>query len=141
MRRVLFKDLGKTRIPPLPARSSAMFVQTCNPLHLELGFTTTTDVDVNKSLVNGLNREFQAGVEGALVVRPRFHPKDHVIEAVETKIHVQVFMEPVEKISSLDVFDQGDGRYQVKFVAKVPGCLKVSVKINNKEIANSPFTK
>ena len=45
-----------------------------------------------------------------------------------------------EKVSSLDVFDQGDGSYQVKFVAKVPGCLKVSVKINNKELAKSPFT-
>ena len=135
-----FKDLGKTPIPPLPARSSTMFVQTCNPSNLELGFTTTTDVDVNTSAVDGLNQEFQAGVEGTLVVRPRIHPKERVTEAVKTKIHVQVLMEPVEKISSLDVFDQGDGRYQVKFVAKVPGCLKVSVKINNKELANSPFT-
>ena len=135
-----FKDLDETPIPPLPAHSSATFVQTCNPSNLELGFTTTTDVDVNKSAVNGLNQEFQAGVEGTLVVRPRIHPKERVTELVKTKIHVQVLMEPVEKISSVDVFDQGDGRYQVKFVAKVPGCLKVSVRINNKEIANSPFT-
>ena len=134
-----FKDLDKTRIPPLPACSSAMFVQTCNPSNLELGLTTTTEVDVNESPVNGLNQEFQAGVEGTLVVRPRIHPKEGVTEAVKTKIHVQLLMEPVEKVSSMDVFNQGDGSYEVKFVAKVPGCLKVSVKINNKELANSPF--
>ena len=135
-----FKDLDKIPVPPLPARSSAMFVQTCNPSNLELGFTTTADVDVNKSAVNGLNQEFQAGVEGTLVVRPRIHPEEGVTEAVKTKIHVQVLMEPLEKVCSMDVFDQGDGSYQVKFVAKVPGCLKVSVKINNKELAKSPFT-
>ena len=135
-----FKDLEKIPVPPLPARSSVMFVQTCNPSNLELGFTTTADVDVNKSAVNGLNQEFQAGVEGTLVVRPRIHPGERVTEAVKTKIYVQVLMEPVEKVSSMDVFDQGDGSNQVKFVAKVPGCLKVSVKINNKELAKSPFT-
>ena len=74
------------------------------------------------------------------MVRPRIHPKEGVTEAVKTKIYVQVLMEPVEKVSSMDVFDQGDGSYQVKFVAKVPGRLKVSVKINNKELAKSPFT-
>ena len=135
-----FEDLDKIPIPPLPARSSAMFVQTCNPSNLELGFTTTADVDVNKSAVNGLNQEFQAGVEGTLVVRPRIHPEERVTEDVKTKIYVQVLMKPVEKVSSMDVFDQGDGSYQVKFVAKVPGCLKVSVKINNKKLAKSPFT-
>ena len=135
-----FKDLDNIPIEPLPARSSAMFVQTCNPSKLELGFTTTADVDANKSAVNGLNQEFQAGVEGTLVVRPRIHPEERVTEAVKTKIYVQVLMEPVEKVSSMDVFDQGDGSYQVKFVAKVPGCLKVSVKINNKELAKSPYT-
>ena len=134
------KDLDKTPIPPLPARSSAMFVQTFDPSNLELGFTTTTNVDVNESVVNGLNQEFQAGVEGTLVVRPRIYPKEGVTEAVKTKIYVQVLMEPLEKVSSMDVFDQGDGSYQVKFVAKVPGGLKVLVKINNKELAKSPFT-
>ena len=134
------KDLEKIPVPPLPARSSAMFVQTCNPSNLELGFTTTANVDINKSVVNGLNQEFQAGVEGTLVVRPRIHPEEGVTEAVKTKIYVQVLMEPVEKVSRMDVFDQGDGSYQVKFVAKVLGCLKVSVKINNKELAKSPFT-
>ena len=135
-----FKELEKIPVPPLPARSSAMFVQTCDPSNLELGFTTTTDVDINKSAVNGLNQEFQAGVEGTLVVRPRIHSKEGVTEGVKTKIYVQVLIEPVEKVSSMDVFDQGDGSHQVKFVAKVPGCLKVSVKINNKELAKSPFT-
>ena len=48
-------------------------------------------------------------------------------------------MEPVEKVSRMDVFDQGGGGYQVKFVAKVPACLKVTVKVN-KELAKSPFT-
>ena len=57
-----FKDLDKIPVPQLPARSSAMFVQTCNPSNLELGFTATAEIDVNKSVVNGLNQEFQAGV-------------------------------------------------------------------------------
>ena len=74
------------------------------------------------------------------MVRPRIHPDEGVTEAVNTKIYVQVLMKPVEKVSSMDVFNQGDGSYEVKFVAKVPGCLKVTLKINNKELANSPFT-
>ena len=71
---------------------------------------------------------------------PKFIQKlEGVTEAVNTKIYVQVLMEAVEKVSSMDVFNQGDESYEVKF-AKVPGCLKVTVKINNKELANSPFT-
>ena len=73
------------------------------------------------------------------MVRPRIHPEEGVTEAVKTKIYVQVLMEPVEKVSRMDVFDQGGGGYQVKFVPRVPACLKVTVKIN-KELAKSPFT-
>ena len=90
-----FKDLYRIPVPPLPARSSAMFVQTCQPSNFELGFTTTADVDVNKSAVNGLNQEFQAGVEGTLAVRPRTHAEERMTETVKTKIYVQVLMEPV----------------------------------------------
>ena len=56
------------------------------------------------------------------MVRPRIHSEEGVTEAVNTKIYVQVLMEPVKKVSSMDVFNQGDGSYEVKFVAKVPGC-------------------
>ena len=40
---------------------------------------------------------------------PKFIQKlEGVTEAVNTKIYVQVLMEAVEKVSSMDVFNQGD---------------------------------
>ena len=64
-----------------------------------------------------------------------------VVEPADCQVgKVEVLMEPVEKVSSLIVCDQEDGHIPVKFVPKVPGCFKISVKINGEELATSPLT-
>ncbi|XP_068701543.1 E3 ubiquitin-protein ligase TRIM71-like [Montipora foliosa] len=132
-------EIDKTQIPSLPVCSFVKFVPTFDPANLKLGFMATSDVDVNKSKVFGLKQEFQAGVEGTLVVRPKILEKEPVA-AVKAKVHVEALIEPAEEIANLIVCDQGDGNYQVKFIPKVPCNLKIFVKINSKDLANSPFT-
>ena len=132
-------EIDKTEILSLPVCSFVKFVPTFDPANLKLGFMATSDVDVNKSTVVGLKQEFQAGVEGTLVVRPIILEKEGV-GGVKAKVHVEALIEPAEEIANLIVCDQGDGNYQVKFIPKVPCCLKIFVKINRKDLANSPFT-
>lgn len=132
-------EIDKTQIPSLPLCSFVKFVPTFDPANLKLGFMTTSDVDDNKSIVVGLKQEFQAGVEGTFVVRPRILEKE-LVGGEKPKFHVEVRIEPVEKISNLIVCDQGDENYQVKFLPKIPCNLKIFVKSNSKDLANSPFT-
>ena len=132
-------EIDKTQIPSLPLCSFVKFVPTFDPTNLKLGFMATSDVDVYKSKVFGLKQEFQAGVEGTLLVRPKILEKEGV-GGVKAKVHVEALIEPAEEIANLIVCDQGDGNYQVKFIPKVPCNLKIFVKINSKSLANSPFT-
>ena len=134
-----FEDLDKTQIPAIPVSSFVEFAQTCAPENFSLGFVKTGKVDVNRSTVEGITQDFQAGVEGELVIHPRIH-EDEEVAGVEFKFIVEVLMEPVEKVSSLIVCDQEDGNTHVKFVPKVPGRFKMSVKINGEELATSPLT-
>ena len=132
------KDLRKIPVPPLPVSSLVKFVPTIAPENFSLGFVTASKVDVHRSTVEGTTQDFQAGVEGELVIRPRIHKEE--VAGVECKFNVEVLMEPVEMISSLIVCDQHDGNTHVRFVPKVPGCFKISVKINGENLATSPFT-
>ena len=131
-----FQDLEKTQIPAISVSSLVKFVSTIAPENFSLGFVTASKIDVHQSTVEGITEDFQAGVKGELVIRPRIHG----VAGVECKFNVEVLMEPVEKVSSLIVCDQEDGNTQVKFVAKVPGRFKISVKINGEELATSPLT-
>ena len=132
-----FEDLDKTQIPILPVSSFVKFVPTCDPENFSLGLVKTDRLD--RSTVEGITQDFQAGVEGELVIRPRIHEEEEVA-GVKCKFNVEVLMEPTEKVSSLIVCDQEDGHIPVKFTPKVPGRLKIFVKINGEELATSPLT-
>ena len=134
-----FEDLDNTQIPALTVSSFVEFAQTCTPENFSMGFVKTGKVDVHRSTVEGITQDFQAGLEGELVIHPRIHEEEEVA-GVECKFNVDVLMEPVEKVSSLIVCDQEDGHIPVKFTPKVPGRFKIFVKINGEELATSPFT-
>ena len=133
-----FEDLSKTPLPALPVSSLVKFVPTIAPENFSLGFVTASKIVVHGSTVEGINQHFQAGVEGEFVIRPRIHEEE--VAGVEYNCHAEILMEPTEKVSSLIVCDQEDGLIPVKFVPKVPGCFKISVKINGEELATSPLT-
>ena len=99
----------------------------------------TGKVDVHRSTVEGITQDFQAGVEGEFVIHPRIHEEEEVA-GVKCKFNVEVLMEPAENVSSLIICDQDDGHIPVKFTPKVPGRLKIFVKINGEELATSPLT-
>ena len=132
-----FEDLDKTQIPALPVSSFVKYVPTCDPEKFSLGLVKTVRLDVNRSTVEGITQDFQAGLERELVIRPRIHEE---VAGVKYDCQVEVVVEPAEKVSSLIVCDQEDGNTHVKFVPKVPGCFKISVKVNGEELATSPLT-
>jgi len=132
------EDLRKTPVPAVSVGSLAKFVPTCDPENLSLGFMTSSKIDIHRSTVEGLTQDFQAGVQAECFVHPRIHEKDQG-GGVKCKFHVEVLMEPANKITSLIVCDQEDGNFQVKFVPKVPGSFNITVKINGEELATSPF--
>ena len=134
-----FEDLSKTPVPALPVSSLVKFVPTIAPENFSLGFVTASKIVVHGSTVEGINQHFQAGVEGEFVIHPRIHEEEEVA-GVEYNCHAEILMEPTEKVSSLIVCDQEDGHIPVKFVPKVPGCFKITVKINGEELATSPLT-
>ena len=135
-----FEDLRKTPVPTLPVSSLVKFVPTIAPENFSLGFVTASKIDVHRSTVEGINQHFQAGVEGELVIHPRIHEEEEEVTGVEYNCRAEILMEPAEKVSSLIVCDQEDGLIPVKFVPKVPGCFKISVKINGEELGTSPLT-
>ena len=58
-------------MPALPVSSSVEFVSTCEPESLCLGFTNFRGTDVPGSTVEGLDQNFQAGVEAELLFCPK----------------------------------------------------------------------
>ncbi|KAL9955954.1 hypothetical protein ACROYT_G037361 [Oculina patagonica] len=99
-----------------------------------MGFIKISDICL--STVEGLTGNFQAGVEAEFVVCPN----EELTSELQHKFHVEVLVEPAEKVDSLIVCKKEDGNFQVKFIPKVPGSYNITVKINGDKLANSPFT-
>ena len=134
-----FEDLNKTPVPALPVSPFVKFVSTIAPESLSLGFIATSDTDVHRSTVEGLTDNFQAGLEAEFVVCPKISEEELTSEA-KRKFHVEVLVEPAEKLESLIIGEEEDGNFQVKFIPKVPGTYNITLKINGCKLANSPFT-
>ncbi|XP_078346146.1 E3 ubiquitin-protein ligase TRIM45-like [Oculina patagonica] len=133
-----FEDLNKTPVPALPVSSFVKFVSTIAPESLSLGFMATSETDVHRSTVEGLTENFQAGLEAEFLVCPKI--SEELKSEAQRKFHVEVLVEPAEKVESLIVCEKEDGNFQVKFIPKVPGTYNITVKINGDKLANSPFT-
>ena len=128
-----FEDLENTPVPGLPVNSFVMFVPTSEPENLTLGSIATSE-----PVIDGLTQDFQAGLEAEFVISPRIHEKQ--VCEVKYKCHVEVLVEPANKVGSLTTFEKGDGDFLVKFTPKVPGTFNITVKINDEKHATSPYT-
>ena len=113
-----FEDLKKIPVPPLPVTSFVKFISTSEPENLTLGFVAT-----GEPVVEGLTQDFQAGVEGKVIIYP------NLTSVVQEKIRVKVLVEPIEKVGSLMISEQDDGNL-VKFTPKVPDTYKIQVTFN-----------
>ena len=104
-----FEELGKTALPALPVGPFIKFISTCTPDDASLGFISETDP--NKSTVEGLGQNFQAGVEAEISICPKTH--DGQTSNSQHKDRVEVLVEPADQLASVD--NQG------KNVWKFPG--------------------
>ena len=94
----------------------------------------TSETDFHRCTV-GLSENLQAGIEAEFVVCPKIFEGEG-----QRKFHVEVLVEPAEQERSLKISENGDGKFLVKFIPKVPGTYNITVKINGDKLANSPFT-
>ena len=132
------KDLIETTMPALPVSSCVEFVSTCEPESLSLGFTKFSETDVQGSTVEGLDQNFQAGVEAELLICPK--SSEGEIRNTQHTDRVEIHIDPADQVRSLATSEKEDGNFQAKFVAKVPGTYKIEVKINGQKLARSPFS-
>ena len=136
-----FEELRKTEMPALPAGSFVKFVSTCKLDTLSLGIIKSTETEPNKSTIEGLKQNFQAGVEAEISICPK--TSEGQIRKKQHKDHVEVQVEPADQLASLIINegnDEAGGNFQVKFVPKLPGVYHISAKINGEGLARSPFT-
>ena len=120
-----FEHLENTPIPEVPVNSFLKFYQTKEEKNLTLGYIATSEPVV------GLTKDFQAGVESQIVVHPQI--------LGEEGYEVKVLVEPADKIGSLTTCQNQDGDYSVKFTPKVPGIFNITIKVNGKDFAESPY--
>ena len=134
------EDLNKTPVPALLVSSFVKFVSTTAPKSLSLGFVTTSETDVHRSTVDGLTENFQAGLEAEFVVCPKLKSDGDLASEAQPKFHVEVLVEPAQKVASLITTEHKEGNFQVKLIPKVPGTYNITVKINGDKLVSSPFT-
>ena len=124
-------------MPAPPVSSSVEFVSTCEPESLCLGFTKFRGTDVPGSTVEGLDQNFQAGVEAELLFCPK--TSEGEIRNISTQI-VWKYTCVADQVRSLERSDEQGELFLAKFLAKVPGTYKMEVKINGQKLAKSPFS-
>ena len=132
------EDLIKTTMPALPISSCVEFVSTCETERLSLGFTKFSEADVQGSTVEGLDQNFQAGIEAEILIFPK--TSEGEIRNTQHTDRVEIHVNPADQVRSLVTSEKEDGNFQAKFVAKVPGTYKIEVKINGQKLARSPFS-
>ena len=125
-----FENLSDSPIPTLPVSSFVKFVSTFEQENVTLGFTATTE-----PVVEGLEQEFQAGVETALFVNPKL--------ARERQAHISldVDIKPTNNIASFLVSEKEGGTFQVRFTPKVPGSYSIQLAVNIGTLSLKTFTR
>ena len=125
-----FENLSDSPIPTLSVSSFVKFVSTFEQENVTLGFTATTE-----PVVEGLEQEFQAGVETALFVNPKL--------ARERQAHISldVDIKPTNNIASFLVSEKEGGTFQVRFTPKVPGSYSIQLAVNIGTLSLKTFTR
>ena len=134
-----FEELGKTQMPAIPSGSFVRFEPSRPPDTLSLGFIMYHGkTDAKSSTIEGMKQTFQAGEEAEISICPK--TRDGLISNLQHEDHVEIKVEPSDKLASLIINEEKDGNFQIKFVPKLPGVYHISAKINGEGLARSPFT-
>ena len=106
----------------------------------KLGDIVTEDIaDASRSTLEGLDQTFQAGLEAKFILFPKT-PHGEISNQPDLKQQIEVLIQPAEDVTQVTVCTTENGRFEVKFMPKVPGAYSIEVKINGDTLANSPFT-
>ena len=105
-----------------------------------LGDISTEDkADASRSTLAGLNQTFQAGLEAKFILCSKT-PDGEISNQPDLKQQIEVLIQPAEDVTQVTVCNTDNGRFEVKFIPKVPGAYSIEMKINGDTLANSPFT-
>ena len=104
-----------------------------------LGDIATEDIaDASRSTLEGLDQTFQAGLEAKFILCPKT-PDGEISNQPDLKQQIEVLIQPAKDVTQATVCNTENGRFEVKFIPKVPGSYNIEVKINENTLANSPF--
>ena len=104
-----------------------------------LGDIATEDIaDASRSTLEGLDQTLQAGLEAKFILSPKT-PDGEISNQPDLKQQIEVLIQPAKDVTQITVYNAEDGRFEVKFIPKVPGAYSIEVKINGDRLANSPF--
>ena len=105
-----------------------------------LGDIATEDIaDASRSTLEGLDQTFQAGLEAKFILFPKT-PDGEISNQPDLKQQIEVLIQPDKDVTQVTVCNTDNGRFEVKFIPKVPGAYSIEMKINGDTLANSPFT-
>ena len=105
-----------------------------------LGDIATEDIaDASRSTLEGLDQTFQAGLEAKFILSPKT-PDGEISNQPDLKQQIEVLIQPAEDVIQITQKNTENGRFEVKFIPKVPGAYSIEVKINGDTLANSLFT-
>ena len=104
-----------------------------------LGDIATEDIaDASRSTLEGLDQILQAGLEAKFILSPKT-PDGEISNQPDLKQQIEVLIQPAKDVTQITVYNAEDGRFEVKFIPKLPGAYSIEVKINGDRLANSPF--
>ena len=105
-----------------------------------MGDISTEDkADASRSTLDGLDQTLQAGLEVKFILFPKT-PHGEISNQPDLKQQIEVLIQPAKDVTQVTVCNTDNGRFEVKFIPKVPGAYSIEMKINGDTLANSPFT-
>ena len=105
-----------------------------------LGDISTEDkADASRSTLEGLDQTLQAGLEAKFILSPKT-PDGEISNQPDLKQQIELLIQPDKDVTQVTVCNTDNGRFEVKFIPKVPGAYSIEMKINGDTLANSPFT-
>ena len=136
-----FEELRGVQVPKHHQTTFIKFIAASRVEDLKLGFIEVTprSADANRSVLEGLDQSFQAGVEAEFTLCPKTS-EGKMSKQADLKDQVEFLIEPAKDVTNVIVTEKEDGNLQLKFTTKVPGAYSIEVKINGDKLPTFPFT-
>ncbi|XP_078344817.1 E3 ubiquitin-protein ligase TRIM45-like [Oculina patagonica] len=130
------------RAVEVPKHDETSFIKfTAAFIEFSLGFIETTErkADANRSTLEGLDQNLQAGVEAEFTLCLKTS-EGELSNQPDLKDQVQALIEPAKDVTDVMVSEKEDGNLLLKFTPKIPGAYSIEVKINGDKLPTCPFT-